>query len=79
VDEQPEEKVTVALTKIAWQQIVNLLDQERNVVKAMPRTTGPLASTLNYMQDGVVLGMTVVIDDICEQAGVLPDQPTRKE
>ena len=74
MDDQGDEKITVALSKNAWQQIVNMLDQERNVVKVMPRTTGPLASTLDFIQDGIILGMTVTIDEICDQAGVKPNR-----
>lgn len=65
---------SVTLTQAAWQQIVNLLDQERNVVKAMPREDGPLGAMLNFMQDGIVLGMTETIDSICQQAHVVPDK-----
>lgn len=65
---------SVTLTQAAWQQIVNLLDQERNVVKAMPRDTSPLGSVLNFIQDGIVSGMTNTIDSICQQAGVIPGQ-----
>lgn len=70
--------VTVALPQVAWQQIVNLLDQERNVVKAMPRDTSPIGLVLDYIQDAVLAGMTETIDSICRQAGVVPGQNTRE-
>lgn len=69
-----DKQVSVTLTQVAWQQIVNLLDQERNAVKAMPRDTSPIGSVLNFIQDGIVSGMTNTIDSICQQAGITPGQ-----
>ena len=69
-----DEGKSVTLSDTAWQQIVNLLDQERNIVKAMDIESGPLASTLQFMKDGILAGMTETIDSICRQAGVVPGQ-----
>jgi len=69
-----DKQISVTLTQTAWQLIVNLLDQERNVVKAIPRDTSTLGPVLDFIQDGIVSGMTNTIDSICQQAGVLPGQ-----
>lgn len=69
-----DKQASVTLTQAAWQQIVNLLDQERNVVKAMQPDKGPLGAYLDYIQAGILAGMTNTIDSICQQAGVVPGQ-----
>lgn len=69
-----EKQVSVTLAKAAWQRIVNLLDQERNVVKAMTHDNGPLGAYIDYIQAGILAGMTNTIDSICQQAEVVAGQ-----
>ncbi len=72
-----DKQISVTLTQAAWQQIVNLLDQERNVVKAMPRDTSPLGSVLNFIQDGIVSGSLPMLTLPHAQSDPHPSQCSR--